>query len=90
MFAPFSLTMKPTAKTPLISYLASKDEIDEDETGSILVAVDKDTGETVAELNVEQRLHGPVMSYMHEDRQYIAVAGGGRNDDSELLVFALP
>lgn len=77
-------------KTLLISYLAAKDEIGEDATGSILVAVDKDTGEIVAELNVEQRLHGPVMSYLHEDRQYLAVAGGGRNDDAELLVFALP
>ena len=77
-------------KTLLISYLASKDEIGEDETGSILVALDKATGELLAELNVEQRLHGPVMSYLHLGRQYIAVAGGGSADDAELIVFALP
>ena len=31
------------------------------------------------------------MSYQHEGRQYIAVAGGGRNNDpAELILFALP
>jgi len=30
------------------------------------------------------------MSYQAGDKQYIAVAGGGRDDDNELLVFALP
>lgn len=77
-------------KTLLISYLAQKDEIDEDAHGSILVAHDKATGELVATVMVEQRLHGAPMSYMHEGRQYIAVAGGGRDDDAELIVFALP
>jgi hypothetical protein len=30
------------------------------------------------------------MSYLHDGQQYIAVAGGGRNNDAELIVFALP
>jgi len=30
------------------------------------------------------------MSYMYDGKQYIAVAGGGRDDDDELLVFGLP
>jgi quinoprotein glucose dehydrogenase len=77
-------------QTLLISYLAQKDEIDPDAHGSILVAHDKMTGALIAEVMVEQRLHGPPMSYMHEGRQYIAVAGGGRDKDDELLVFALP
>ncbi|MBQ13449.1 MAG: PQQ-binding-like beta-propeller repeat protein [Gammaproteobacteria bacterium] len=77
-------------KTLLISYLAQKDEIDEDAHGSILVAHDKASGELVAELMVEQRLHGAPMSYMHDGKQYIAVAGGGRDSDAELIVFALP
>ena len=42
------------------------------------------------EVIVDQRLHGPIMSYQHEGKQYIAVAGGGRDNDDELLVFALP
>jgi hypothetical protein len=44
----------------------------------------------VAELLVEQRLHGAPMSYMVDGRQYIGVAGGGRDDDAELIVLALP
>ena len=77
-------------KTLLISFLAQKDELLPDAHGSILVALDKRTGETLAEVLVDQRLHGPPMSYMHEGKQYIAVAGGGRNDDDEILVFSLP
>ena len=77
-------------KTLLISFLAQKDELQPDAHGSILVALDKRTGETVAEVLVDQRLHGPPMTYIYEGKQYIAVAGGGRNDDDEILVFALP
>ena len=74
----------------LISYLAQKDELDENAHGSILRAHDKDTGALVAELLVDQRLHGAPMSYMVAGRQYIGIAGGGRDDDAELIVFALP
>ncbi len=77
-------------KTLLISYLAQKDEIDPEAHGSILVAHDKMTGDLLGEVLVDQRLHGPPMSYQVGDKQYIAVAGGGRDDDNELLVFALP
>lgn len=77
-------------KTLLISYLAQRDEIDPEAHGSILVAHDKMTGELLGEVLVDQRLHGPPMSYQVGDKQYIAVAGGGRDDDNELLVFALP
>ena len=78
-------------ETLLISYLAQKDEIDESATGSILVAHDKATGELIGEVLVEQRLHGAPMSYEYQGRQYIAVAGGGRDGDpGELVIFALP
>ena len=46
--------------------------------------------DVVGELLVDQRLHGPPMSFMHNGKQYIAVAGGGRDNDDELLLFALP
>ena len=62
-------------KTLLISFLAQKDEINSDAHGSILVALDKKTGEILSEVLVDQRLHGPPMSFMHKGRQYIAVAG---------------
>ncbi|MDG2420510.1 MAG: PQQ-binding-like beta-propeller repeat protein [Gammaproteobacteria bacterium] len=77
-------------KTLLISFLAQKDEIDPDAHGSVLIALDKNSGETVGEVIVQQRLHGPPITYEHEGTQYIAVAGGGRNNDDELLVFRLP
>jgi quinoprotein glucose dehydrogenase len=76
-------------KTLLISYLAQKDEVAPEAAGSILVALDKHTGEKVGAVMVDQRLHGPVMSYLHEGRQYIAVAGG-RFDNAEMIAFALP
>jgi len=77
-------------KSLVVSYLAAKDETGPEETGSILVAFDKQSGIKTGELPVDQRLHGPVMSYEHEGKQFIAVAGGGRDKDDELLVFALP
>lgn len=77
-------------KTLLVAYLAQKDEIDPDAHGSILVAHDKTSGELIAEIMVDQRLHGPPMTYLHEGSQYIVVAGGGRDNDDELIAFALP
>ena len=76
-------------KSLVISYLAAKDELGPEETGSILVAFDKTSGAKAGEVFVEQRLHGPVMSYEHDSVQYLAVAGGGRAEDAELLVFKL-
>ncbi len=76
-------------KTLVISHLAQKDEVDPDADGSILVAYDKLTGAKVGEVFIDRRLHGPVMSYQHEDKQYIAIAGG-RFDTAEMIVFALP
>ena len=76
-------------KTLLLSYLAQKDEIDPEAHGSILVAHNKMTGDLLSEVLVDQRLHGPPMSYQVDDKQYIADAGGGRDNDNELLVFAL-
>jgi len=45
--------------------------------GSYLVAFDKATGELLAQLEVDRSLHGGPMTYMHEGRQYILIAGGG-------------
>ncbi|GIS50920.1 MAG: hypothetical protein Ct9H90mP25_3540 [Gammaproteobacteria bacterium] len=72
----------------MISHLPQKDEVDEDADGSVLVAYDKLTGEKVGEILVDRRLHGPVMSYLHEGKQYIAIAGG-RFDTAEMVTFAL-
>ena len=77
-------------RTLLISHLAQKDEIDPEARGSILVAYDKTSGAKVGEFMVDQRLHGPVMSYLHDGVQYVVIAGGGRDNDAELIAFALP
>ena len=77
-------------KSLVITHLAQKDEIAPELHGSILVAFDKTNGAKIGEVMLDQRLHGPVMSYMHEGRQYIAVAGGGRDDDAELISFSIP
>ena len=59
--------------------------------GSYLQAYDKTTGELLAEVEVDTHLHGQPMTYLHQGRQYIAVAGGGTEDEkAELVVFALP
>ena len=78
-------------KTLLITYLAKRDEFgDRAATGSLLRAYDKATGALLGEVDVAARLHGAPMTYMHDGRQYIAAAAGGRRDDAELIAFALP
>ena len=48
------------------------------------------TGELIAQIEVDRSLHGQLMTYLHEGRQYIAVAGGGDREKAELIAFALP
>jgi quinoprotein glucose dehydrogenase len=75
----------------LISYIAKKDELgDETATGSFLRAYDKATGELLAQVNVAERLHGALMTYMVDGRQFIAVAAGGRAQKGQLITLALP
>ena len=50
---------------------------DRSANGSYLVAFDKATGELLAQVEVDRSLHGGPMTYMHEGRQYILIAGGG-------------
>ncbi|MDE2691233.1 MAG: PQQ-binding-like beta-propeller repeat protein [Acidobacteriota bacterium] len=65
-------------KTLVISIEPIVDELgDRSANGSYLVAFDKATGELLARLEVERSLHGGPMTYMHEGRQYILIAGGG-------------
>ena len=58
--------------------------------GAYLRAQDKATGAVLAQIEVDRSLQGSPMTYMHEGRQYIAIAGGGRGEPQELLAFALP
>ena len=85
-------------KTMLVSYLAKRerpmgrprDEESPRVVGGYLRAMDKATGAVLAQIEVDRSLHGAPITYLHDGRQYIAVAGGGGSEKQELLVFALP
>jgi len=78
-------------KTLLISYLSRRGELGRGAPdGTFLRAFDKATGEFLGEVDVDTRLRGAPMTYMHGGRQYIAVAAGGRRGDGQLIAFALP
>jgi quinoprotein glucose dehydrogenase len=52
-------------------------------------AYDKATGEVVAEIELPGKTSGAPMTYMHEGRQYIAVALAEQERAAELVVLAL-
>ena len=68
----------------------SADAVEEEQTGGHLRALDKATGEVLAEVWVDRHFHGAPMTYWHDGRQYIAVAGGGGREPAELVTLALP
>ena len=85
-------------KTMLVSYLAKAERALGRETnddapriqGGYLRALDKATGQVLAQIEVDRSLHGAPITYFYQGRQYIAVAGGGGAEKQELIVFALP
>ncbi|MDX1385915.1 MAG: PQQ-binding-like beta-propeller repeat protein, partial [Thermoanaerobaculia bacterium] len=65
-------------KTLLVTIEPIVDELgDRAAHGSYLDAYDKATGELLAQVEVDVNLHSSPMTYLHEGRQYIAIAGGG-------------
>ena len=80
-------------RTLLIGFVAVDDDGSRSAEGGLLRAYDKATGELLAEVETDIWLHGPPMTYMHQGRQYIVVAGGGarnRRVPDELVAYALP
>ena len=55
-----------------------------------LRAFDKATGEVIAELETDDAPTAPPMTYMHEGKQFIVFAFGGRGNEKGLIAFALP
>ncbi len=53
-------------------------------------ALDKATGETVAEIELPNAQVGLPMTYMHEGRQFIVISVGGGGQPAELIALALP
>ena len=75
-----------------MTFLPDVDELgDRRAAGSFLQAYDKATGKLLHSTKIEKTLHSSPMSYLHEGRQYLLIASGGRGDEkAELLAFALP
>ena len=58
--------------------------------GPMFHAYDKQTGETVWELELPKRQSGVPMTYMIDGKQYIAMAVSARGEPAELIALALP
>ena len=56
----------------------------------IFRAINKETGEIVAEIDLPFNQTGLPFTYEHEGKQYIAMFMGGAGNPAELVVFALP
>ena len=53
-------------------------------------AMDKATGETIAEIELPNAQVGLPMTYMHDGRQYVVISVGGGGQAAELIALALP
>jgi glucose dehydrogenase len=53
-------------------------------------ALDKATGATIWETEMEAGVTGAPMTYMHNGKQYIVAAIGGRDHPAEFVAFSLP
>ena len=56
----------------------------------IIRAVDKQTGEIIAEIDLPANQTGLPLTYEHEGKQYVALFVGGGSVVAELVAFALP
>jgi quinoprotein glucose dehydrogenase len=58
--------------------------------GTKLLALDKATGKTVAEIELGVGQNNTPMTYMHDGKQYVVVATGSTDHPAELVALALP
>ncbi|MQA91365.1 MAG: PQQ-binding-like beta-propeller repeat protein [Gemmatimonas sp.] len=58
--------------------------------GRMFRAYDKESGEVVWETELDAGTTGAAMTYMHEGKQYIVVAIGGRDHPAEFIALSLP
>lgn len=56
----------------------------------IFRAIDKQTGEIIAEMDLPSNQTGLPFTYEHEGKQYIAMFVGGGGNPAELVAYALP
>lgn len=80
--------------SPLVTrsllFMAESANIGGDPGGRMFRAYDKQSGEVVAEIELPALTSGAPMTYMHEGRQYIALALSSREHPAELIALALP
>ena len=58
--------------------------------GRMFRALDKASGATIWETEMEAGVTGAPMTYMHQGKQYIVMAIGGREHPAEFVAFRLP
>lgn len=58
--------------------------------GSMLRALDKQTGETIAEIDLPNVQTGLPMTYEHEGKQYLVMVVSGSSGASEIIAYTLP
>ncbi len=59
-------------------------------SASTFRAIDKKTGDTIAELKLPAHATGVPMTYMAKGKQYIVIAVGGRGEPAELVALSEP
>ena len=77
-------------KTLVIAGEAGMATTDTGERGAMLRAYDKSTGAEVGAVYMPAPASGSPMTYMHEGRQYIALAVSGGGFAGEIIAFRLP
>ena len=77
-------------KTLLIVNHGGRDVADEADVARAITAYDKDTGAYLGSVALPAVPAGNPITYLHEGRQYIAVAVGGGTAKPELIALALP
>jgi len=56
----------------------------------IIRAIDKQTGDIIAEIDLPDNQTGLPLTYEHDGKQYVAMFVGGSGTPAELVAFALP
>ncbi len=78
-------------KTLLIVNSGGRDVAGMEEVAATITAYDKDTGEYLGSVELPSTPWGNPITYLHEGKQHILVAVGGRPGSvPELIALALP
>ena len=76
--------------TKSLLFLAESSNIGGDPGGKMFRAYDKAKGTVLAEIQLPAKTSGAPMTYLHQGRQFIAVALSEQNHPAELVALSLP